>query len=113
MRVHSTWKRHRGRARDAEGDERGAARARVDDRRGRQRGGLQLGLDGGDVQALLGAGRRPPRRPGCGGAAITIAAASVRLNAAAVTLVQATPNSGRKTKPEKNAPATAPNRLTA
>ncbi len=44
---------------------------------------------------------------------MTIAAASVRLKDAAVTLVQVTPMSGRNTKPEKNAPATAPNRLTA
>ena len=45
--------------------------------------------------------------------AMMIAAASVRLKDAAVMLVQVTPSSGRNTKPEKNAPATAPNRLMA
>jgi hypothetical protein len=57
-----------------------------------------------------GAGAPPVghnRRP------IRIAAASVRLNDAAVTLVQRSPMLGRKTNPAKNAPATAPNRLMA
>ncbi len=45
--------------------------------------------------------------------AIRIAAASVRLNPAAVTLVQRSPMLGRKMNPAKNEPATAPKRFTA
>ena len=61
----------------------------------------------------LGAARRASSAAGRRRRATRIAAASVRLKAAAVTLVQRTPSSGRNTKPAKNVPATAPNRLTA
>ena len=62
-----------------------------------------LGGHVGDV--LVGVGQTAARD--------TIAAASVRLKDAAVTLVQVTPMSGRNTKPAKYAPATAPKRLIA